>query len=254
MILLHRISVFIITALAAGIFFAFINGSPIAFAYLFGLGLVGGILLARMLGWEYKSTAFWIFLLTPFFVLSTAVFFFLFLEDPTIKWMLGIFTVFGIGVYLENLFTFYHLPGSYQAYALEYVSLTLYIASVFFFTSGAYGAQLFMSLPIWVPALAVFWVMLATSLSVFWVSKVHADTSIKYALSGAVCLTEMYMVLAWLPTSFITNAAAFTVLYYVFLGLTRAHVLDKLTKPVLQRYAGIGFIFLVLLFVTTDWT
>ncbi len=253
MILLHRISVFVISACVAGIF-ALLILAPYSFSIPFAvLSFIAFLLLGRMLGFEYKSPAFWIFLLTPFFILATSLFFFLFLSADIARIALAVFTTLGIWLYLENLFTFYHLPGSYQAYALEYVSLTLYIASVFFFASGAYGAQLFLLLPFWVPALAVFWVMLFTSISVFWVSKVNIETSIKYALSGAICLTELYVVLSFLPTGFVTNATAFAVMYYVFLGLARAHVLDKLTKPVLIRYAGIGMIFLLLLFMTTTW-
>lgn len=254
MIILHRIGVYATTACIAGIFAFFLYAQPaVAWNALWILGLIALGLQGRLLGFEYKMPAFWIFLLTPFYLLATSIFFYLFLEGDSARMILALFTVGGIWIYLENLFTFYHLPGSYQAYALEYLSLALYIGSVFFFASGAYAAQLFLLLPVWVPALAVFWVMLGTSISVFWVSKVTLEVSIKYAVAGAICLTQLYIALAYLPTSFLLNATAFAVMYYVFLGLARAHVLHKLNNTVLVRYAGAGAAFLVLLFTTATW-
>ena len=238
----------------------------VATAYLFltywsdgnlGLFIVFGIvlmlLLARLLKWEFKRFSFWVFFGTPVFFVLSSVFFFLFLENDLTKGLLAIFVTFGAWLYAENIFAFYHLPSAYQPYSLEYLSLVLYVASAFFFTSGSYGAQLFLLLPIWVPAIAVFWTVLAATVGVFWVSKVAQEQGILFAFSGAVLLTEIYMILAALPTSFIVNAAAFSVFLYMFLGLSRAHVLDKLTKQVLQRYLIVGTVLLVTIFLTAKW-
>ena len=88
---------------------------------------------------------------------------------------------------------------------------------------------------------------------VFWVSKIESAVSTRFAVSGAIILTELYMALSQLPTSYIANAAAFTVMLYLFLGLSRAQVLEKLSKPVMQRYVFISIVLLIVIFGTARW-
>ncbi len=253
MILLHRITPFAL-ALSIAVGFGILIFLPAeAIWALILILLLPGLLLARLLTWEFKRFSFWIFLATPLFYNLSALFLFLFLENLSAQIILGSLVTLGVWLYAENLFAFYHLPSSYQAYALEYLSLVIYLLSAFFFTSGAYATELFLQLPSWVPALAVFWAVLFATTGVFWVSKVAQEVSTPFALVGAVILAELYVVLAYLPTSFITNAAIFTILFYLFLGLSRAHVLEKLTGLVLRRYLIIGSIFLLVVLLTARW-
>lgn len=253
MILLHRITSFAV-ALTVGLLFFLLTVFPnIGVGFFVALGIIIALLLARLLKWEVTRFSFWVFFGTPVFFLASSIFFFLFLEQGFEKTLLSLFVTLGVWLYAENIFAFYHLPSAYQPYALEYLSLVLYVASGFFFTSASYGAQLFLLLPVWVPAIAVFWAVLFATMGVLWVSKVAHDQTVLFALSGAILMTELYMMLAMLPTSFIVNAAAFSVLLYLFLGLSRAHVLDKLSKPVLHRYVGIGVLMLIAILATARW-
>ncbi|MCH8049602.1 hypothetical protein IH979_02730 [Patescibacteria group bacterium] len=253
MILLHRITSFALALVAAVGFWILTYLPEQTSSAMIGLVVLIPLLLARLLKWDVRRFSFWVFLGTPTFFLLSSLFLFLFLESNLAKVSLGIIVTIGIWLYGENLFSFYHLPSSYQAYALEYLSLVLYVASGFFFTSGAYGTQLVLQLPIWIPALAVFWVVLFATIGVFWVSKIAQETSVLFALSGALLMTELYFVFAMLPTSFLTNAAAFSVFLYLYLGLARAHVLEKLSKKVLRRYVIIGGLLLAIVFGTARW-
>ncbi len=253
MILLHRLTPFAL-ALAVAVGFAALIVSPLPWLYpaIACFALVP-LLLGRLLLWEFRRPAFWVFIGTPCLLVLSSMFFFLFLESIPAKWMLAALVTGAVGLYAENLFAFYHMPSAYQAYALEYLSLVLYVASGFFFTSGAYGSQLFLLLPVWVPALAVFVAVLFATIAVFWVSKVGFETGLVFAIAGAIVMTEIYIALAMLPTSFVTNAAAFAVFLYLFLGLSRARVLDTLTKPVLRRYLATGVFLLAVIFGTATW-
>jgi len=253
MILLHRLTSFAIaTVIAVGFVLIIFFPQLITQAVIMMLILVP-VLFGRLLKWDIKTTSFWIFFGAPFLLLVSSLFFFLFLESQNVMIGLGVVVTFCTWLYAENVFAFYHLPSTYQAYALEYLSIVVYILAAFLFTSGSFAAQLFLQLPVWVPALAVFWVVLFATSGVFWVSKVASESIGLFALSGAVLLTELYIVLAMLPTSFLTNAAAFAVFLYLFLGLSRAHVLEKLSKEVLTRYIGIGAMMLLLIFASATW-
>lgn len=253
MILLHRLTPFALAGLVAAGFGALIMSPLTWLPYAIGCFALIPLLLGRLLLWEFRRPAFWVFIGTPCLLLLSAIFFFLFLESAPAKWMLAVLITGAIGLYAENLFSFYHMPSAYQAYALEYLSLVLYVASGFFFTSSAYGSQLFILLPVWVPALAVFVAVLLATIAVFWVSKVGFETGLVFAFAGALVMTEAYIALAMLPTSFVTNAAAFAVLLYLFLGLSRAQVLDTLSRPVLKRYLATGAVLLAVIFGTATW-
>jgi hypothetical protein len=179
--------------------------------------------------------------------------FFLIIETELGAWLMGISVTLALTLYAENLFAFYHLPSSYQAYSLEFLSLMCYMASAFFLTGSAYMAQLFLELPLWIPAIVIFLVVLLATVAVFWVSKIGFETGILFAITGAVIMTEIYVALSMLPTSFVTHAAAFTVFWYVYLGVSRAHVLEKLTPVVVRRYVIIGCMLLGLIFGTATW-
>lgn len=253
MILLHRFTPFAI-ALASCVLFLTLSVAPFT---LYPVAIVAGVLVpvlfARLLLFEVKRPAFWVFLGTPFLLLLSSVFFFLLLESTGAKWALGGIVTVALFLYAENLFAFYHLPSTYQAYSLEYLTLMMYIGSAFFFTSSAYMAQLFLELPLWVPSVLVFASVLFAMLAVFWVSKIGFETGIPYAILGAILMTELYVALAFLPVSFIANAAAFSVCLSTYFGITRAHVLEKLTPVVTKRYLAFGLLLIAIIFGTATW-
>lgn len=253
MILFHRFTPFVILALA-GIGFAMLIVNP------FGLWVPAVLcflaipfLFGRLLLWEFRRPAFWIFLGTPCFLLIAALMFFLLLESETGSWILATVVTLLLGLYAENVFAFYHLPSNYQAYALEFLSLVCYVLSSFFFTGSAYMGQMFLELPFWIPALVVFFIVLGATSAVFWVSKIGFETGLLFAVPGSLIMTEVYIALALLPTSFVTNAAAFAVLWYLYLGVARAHVLEDLERGVLRRYAITGALLLLVIFGTARW-
>lgn len=253
MILLHRISVYLIVATIAGVF-GLMLWQPVNIIFLgLVLQLLTLFLLMRILGFEWRSPSFWIFLLSPMALLWSAVLFLLFTEGQQMIWLIGIFTVILSFIYIENLFVFYHLPANYQPYALEYISLALYLSMVFFLASGLYAMKMFLLQPLYIPAGILFFVALLVCICVFWVSKVNLETSIIYAVAGAIAMTQFYVAIGMLPTSFIVNAAVLATMFYMYLGLSRAHVLEKLTKKVTVRYlvTGLGFTSIILL--TAQW-
>lgn len=213
------------------------------------------LLLGRLLLWEVRRPAFWVFLLMPMFLVAAAFLFMLFLETLQAKSVLVLVVTLAVALYSENLFTFYHLPSSYQAYSLEYLTLVMAVLGAFFYASGANAANAFLSyyVPLWIPGILTFFVVLSLTLAMFWVSKVGFETGRRYAVAGAVVLTELYIVMAFLPTSFLTTAAAFSAMLYCYLGLMRAHVLERLSKTVVRRYAVISLLMLAVIFGTAQW-
>lgn len=253
MILLHRITPFTIAATSLVGFGSLIVAPFVGMKMIPFVVVVMALFFARLLLWEFRRPAFWVFLGTPMLLWMSSLIFFFFLEDPVSKWVVATGVTLAVSLYAENLFTFYHLPSAYQAYALENLSLVVYVVSAFFFTSGAYGAGLFLLLPVWIPAIIVFIAVLLATVAVFWVSKIGFETGRPYAIVGAVLMAEMYVVLAQLPTSFVTNAAAFAIFMYGFLAVSRAYVLDRLTPKITTRYMVFMAVLLVVVFGSARW-
>lgn len=254
MILLHRLTPFALCGvLLAGFAVLISSGRLLPSALL--LFVAAPLLLGRLLLFEYRRPAFWVFLTVPIFLVASAFLFMLFLEATQAKWTLSFIVTLAVGLYTENLFAFYHLPSAYQAYALEYLTLVMVLLGTFFYASGANAANAFLSyyVPLWIPSILTFFVVLMLTLALFWVSKVGFETGRRYAIAGAFLFTELYVVLALLPTSFLTNAAAFATLLYCYLGLMRAHVLERLNSQVVKRYVISGIVLLLLIFGTAQW-
>ncbi|MCR4312055.1 MAG: hypothetical protein NUV56_02100 [Candidatus Uhrbacteria bacterium] len=253
MILLHRLTPFVIAGSVFG-GFAALTLAPLArLPYAVVCFVLVPILLGRLLLWEFRRPAFWVFMGTPCLLLLSSIIFFLFLESESAKWFLTSIVTLAVGLYAENLFTFYHMPSGYQAYALEYLSLVLYVGSGFFFTSGAYASQLFLLLPMWIPAIAVLVAVFLATIAVFWVSKVGFETGLIYAIAGALVMAELYVALSTLPTSFVTNAATFSVFLYLFLLLSRAQVLDSFNRKIALRYIISAALLLGVILGTATW-
>ncbi len=254
MILFHRLTPFAI-AFLSGILYLMLILAPRTLLPLEILAFVLiPLLFARLLLFEFRRPAFWVFLCTPMLLLISSIAFFLLLDPGAGEWAIGGIVMVALALYAENIFAFYHLPSTYQAYSLEYLTLIMYVMSAFFFTSFAYMAQLFLELPLWTPAVAVFVAVLFATMAVFWVSKIGFETAIPFAVVGAIIMTELYVTLALLPTSFITNAAVFAVCLSTYFGLVRAQVLEKLTPNVVRRYVGLCFVLLLLILGTATWT
>lgn len=265
MILLHRFTPLLQFLLILGAFLALWQLSPVALSLggfsltihpalsCLALILAALYLQGRLLLWDYKRPGFWVFFLTPVFFVLSALSFFIILESSTAYWTVALLAALGFALYAENLFAFYHYPVSYQAYALEYLTMALFIVSFFFFTSAAFIGQVFLDMPFVVPAALLFFLVASGISAVFWVSKVSYDVAAPYALAGGVIFAELYLVLSMLPTNYISNAAVFVVGLTAYFGLMRAHVAKKLTERIAWRHALFFFGLLLIVLLTAPW-
>lgn len=214
-------------------------------AVIYGIG--------KLTGFGKDLDGWWHVAVTPVLFVISAVSFMLFVESP---WLLlalpiatGVFTFF----FSEHLFRFVHLPSLYQPYALEHTSLVLHVASMFFLSTAFYGLQTFLQTQIWLLAIFFFGFSGIMVYETLWVSKIRDSKAVRTAVIGGVMLTELFVVFSFLPTSFFVNAAASTLVFYVFLGIMRASFLQRLSKVMLKRYAVTGTVLLILLFITARW-
>jgi hypothetical protein len=253
MILLHRLTpfvVFLLTFLGFGmlLFYPFS-----AFGWSLVLFVVALFFIARLLLFDVRHTGFWVFFGLPLFVLLSSIGLFLLLESRVMQWGIALLVPFLLAIYIENLFSFYHVPSAYQAYSLEYTSLTLSLSSMFFFTCGITMAQFFLELPVWAGSLLVSLAAMMMTFFVLWTGKVSFVVGRSYVFFSVPLFFFFFFALSLLPNEYIVKAALSTVIFAAFLWYARADVLDTLSATTLRRVFSAVMLTLVILLGTALW-
>jgi hypothetical protein len=253
MILLHRISSVAAGVLVAlgfcAIFFDWLN--PI-FAIVLTMVLLS-LVLSRLIGGSVKTFQFWHLLGTPALFVLSGFGAMLLLESAAIKIVLAVLVTALLVLFVEHVFSYIHLPVNYQPFTLEYLSQLLHILSIFFISTLGFGMSLFLHTPLWLLSPIFFCILLFIVYGTLWAGKIEAARARPYAFAGAVLTTEMFMALSFLPTGFYSNAAFLALGAYVFLGLSRAHALHKLSTEVLKRYSILFFVLTLIIAATSQW-
>lgn len=253
MILIHRLTPFAIGIVTtAGL--ALTSLYPLTALWALPLMLaIDFFLITRLSDYRFKDKDFWGLIATPISFILAATLLFVLADDGSVRMMIAIMTGFLSYFYHEHLFRFTHLPAAYQAYGLQNTSGVMSILTVFYLMAGAYASLSFIRLPLAALSVFLFIAVFGVTLSAFWMSKVPHDRARLYALGSAVVFTEIFVAGSYLSTPYMTNGALIAVLYYMYVGLARAHVLAKLSRLVIRRYVGIGVIMFVALILTARW-
>jgi len=253
MILLHRISSFVIVAFLLCGFWSLHAGWMHPYTSIIFTVVAIGLVLARLLDWSVRSFQFWHLLGTPVLFILTSFGPFMLLEDNWLKMGLVLLVIAAVFLFVEHIFSFLHLPTRYQPFTLEYLSQLLHTLSVFFFSVLAFGLILFLQIPLWFLSILFFLCLFFIVYGTLWVGKIEAIRARPYAFVGALLTTEIFAALSFLPTGFYSNAAFIALCVYVFLGLSRAHALHKLSKDVLKRYVGVFILLVLIIILTSQW-
>jgi hypothetical protein len=255
MIIFYRIIPFAIATSVALGFGLLLTVRTHPFLVMLATVVLTAALFARLVGFEPRTLRFWMLTSTPLVFLLSSFLLLLFLESPWSSALLVILTVLLVFFFAEHVFAFTHLPATYQAYGIEYLSLVLNVCAVFYLSTVGFGARLFYQAdaPLWQLSLLFFAASFFTVLSTFWASKVDVHRSLSYAIGGALFATELFCAVTYLPTNFLTGGAFVALAVYLFLGLTRAHIMDTLTPRLVKQYAFAGFVFALIIFGTAQW-
>jgi len=253
MILLHRLSSFGIACVAAVGFLLLLFSGLHPYLTIACTALLALLILGRLLSWQIRTFQFWHLLGTPLLLLLSSFGPFFLLESLISKVILSVLVIALLFLFVEHVFSFVHLPVAYQPFTLEYLSGLLHILSVFFLSVLGFGLSLFLQAPLWMLSLIFFFILFFIVYGTLWVGKVDPQRAKPYAFAGAVLTTELFASLSFLPTGFYSNAAFLALGVYVFLGLSRAHALHKLSKEVLRRYLIVFMMLTVLIILTSQW-
>jgi len=253
MILIHRISPFILALiLALGMYvIVFTSFQPVGMAL--GMIVLSFFILARLLKFEVRTFQFWNFVLTPLLFLIASLGMIFFLEQSFTIWLIAGLSTALLLLYAEYVFQYIHLPATYQPYSLEYLSLLLNLLTVFFLSAVGFGLVLLVQISLGLVSIVALCCFIFLIYGTFWVSKAHESKMKPYTLGGSFLMTELFIAISFLPTSYFTSAALMTVLFYLFIGLTRAHVLRTLSTPMIKHYLITSSVLLLAIIFSSQW-
>lgn len=215
--------------------------------------LLMAFLYGQLVDLSKKTYGFWHFLCTSLGMIISGALFFLFFESTQTMYLLIVILTLLHLIFAEHIFLYFHQSSRYKAYTIERVSVVIYVVTAFLFTSAMFGFLILLHLPLWFLAPIVFLFATFVIYGTLWVSKIKRSRGIPYALSGGFIFMQLFVVLSFLPIAHTTNAAVLAAFLYLFLGLSRASFLDRLTKSVFLRYLLLTIIVVGSMLLTTQW-
>lgn len=254
MLLIHRLTPFAIGVVIA-VGFILTATYPLSAPWLLPAMFVLAVaLIWRLAEFKVKDSQRWALTATPIFFLLSAIGLFVLVEDGVARTAIAIVTTVLTFLYAEHLFRFVHLPAVYQAYGLQNIASVMIVLTFFLFASAGEALATFVRPPLPLSALGIFFLVFVSTYNAFWTAKAPRDRALTYALAGAILFTELFVAVSFFPTAFLTEGALLTILYYVYIGLSRAHVLAKLSRVVIRNYVGVAALVLLALLATASWT
>ncbi len=195
-----------------------------------------------------------------------------------VTWILPLLFTAGVGLFYfllpSSIFTgipviVFYLLGLYALFLSENIFSVASIRTIQLFRSASavsflltlftsfllYDTIFSFRLPYFLNSVFVFLVSIFLFLHGIWSVELGEKITgkvIYYTLIMALIMAEIALVLSFWPVTIALCSLFLTSLVYVLLGLTQAHLSDRLFKKTVEEYLAVGVIvFIVLLFFTT---
>jgi hypothetical protein len=197
---------------------------------------------------------FFNFLITP---LIFAISFFgllLLIENPWWYHGLTIGAGFFLYLFLEQILNYFYFAVRYQPYTLENFSFYWNMLAVFAVSASLFAALLFVGIKVWYLTAFFFIVIFILTKQIYWVNKIEWTKYAIFCWVTALTMSELFLVLNYLPTSYLVNGIVMAIVFYVMTGLGRLFLQDKLNARNIFNYLIMGGASLIAVLATAQWT
>jgi len=185
---------------------------------------------------------------------SLAVFFFvLFVINELAFYVAAVFGAMALYLVLRQYFVYFFLPLRYQAYSLESLNFYITLLSAFFLFSSGFAGVILLQLNLAIMALIILPIFALLLYQFFWIHKINIQKSWLYLLPICLIIIELFVVLAYLPTSYYVGAFVLAIMAYVMLGLSRLYVQGLLDKKKIWSFLTVGSVVVVAVLATAKW-
>ncbi len=202
---------------------------------------------------QFLTRQFFELIITPVIFLVGGLLFIIFLQGSLLKQFLVVVLALFSGVYLEVIFLRFQIRPKYQPHSLENIVTHLGLLALFFIASGLFSIIVFLGVSLLIATLIFAAVCLLLSNQLLWVSDTTLRRSWPFAVVVSLVETEIFLVVAWLPTSVYVSGFIVALCYYLVDGLSRNWLLGIKEAKVFRRYLIIAGISLITVLVTAKW-
>lgn len=223
--------------------------------------LPGSILLLAitfLLAWQVnnrnlRNKNFWHFVIMLILSVISGVALLLFLESLLIKEIL----IFGVTILnfilLKNVFSFLHETEKYQPYSLENIYLYNNLICAFFLYTSFFSLIIYFNLSVWFLVMAAFFVSLLMSYLIFWANKISFKDSKILIIVCALIITEFFLAVSFLPTSYFVNGFILTAVFYFIINVSRDYIKKIFNTNRLRMHLAISFALILLILISARW-
>jgi hypothetical protein len=249
---------------------------PVFLAYIYGLliflGLqlsvinpsffwwaVGGTMIFNFIFVWLSTRAKWNknffnFLISPFLFLLSGLMFLGFADKMIIRELVVVFLAVGMMVFTRQLVILTYHKYQYQNHSLSTISKILNTTTIFFWFNGVFDLSVFLNVSFWILIPATIGTIYLVTYQFFVINKIKTVADNWFLPVITLIMTELFLVITWLPNLSLVKALIMTGAFYFFTGLAQHFLLATLNKKTYWRYgAALAFIWLAIL-VTARWS
>jgi hypothetical protein len=199
------------------------------------------------------NKVFWYFLILPVCFAAVAFAFVLFLVNDIAFHATAVLCAGVLYLLLRQYFVYFFLPLRYQAYSLENLNFYITLVTSFFLFSSGFASVMLLQLNLALVALIIAPIFVAVLCQFFWIHKVNLQKGLIFVLPICLVALEVFVALAYLPTSYYVDAFVMVAVVYVMLGLSRLSVQNIFERKRIWSYLAVGFFSVLLVLLTAKW-
>jgi hypothetical protein len=208
--------------------------------------------------WEFAkrklNKRFFNFLIAPLIFFLSSFSFLLFVENALVYRIAAIGSAFLLFLFLDQVLNYFYFSFKYQPYTLESFSFYTNIFAVFFLSTSLFSALIFLHYNRFlIAAIGLLFIGLM-AYQIFWVNKISWAKSHLFVFIIPLCLTELFLAISYLPTSFFVNAFLISILFYLMIGLSRQFLLETINRKNVIYYLSISAAAIVAILATAQWS
>lgn len=256
MILLAKLAVLLATIfvfITFGLIFLFPSGIILLGIIII---IIAGLSSLYLLKGKVSKRDKFFLLITPLFFIIASLVTCIFFKSNISKLLFSMLISFTIFLYMQNLFLYFYIPAKYNIYSLENISSYMNLISVFLISLAIYGLKILFGIRNYLFLGMIVFNLFFVTLLIYqnlWINKINFKEARKYVFINLLALSQIYLIIFLLPSSFYVNGLIFTLAYYMISELSKQKLLNKLEKKIVLKYAMIGVSLFFLLLIATKW-
>ncbi len=204
-------------------------------------------------GGSIFSRKIWSYLPTPLLFILAALLFFVLIDLTVLRQLYAIIISLVYLLITKNIHSFLYHTKEYQPYALENIYSYVNLTSLFLYYAAFYGTILFLGWPSWLLTAMAVIITAFLYMRTLWSYKIEWKKSKLYIAVAAIVLGQSFYIIGSLPTSFLFNALILSLIYYLYMNISKDYLRNIISTKKIRQYVYISAAIGVISIATVRW-